>query len=816
MPVLLSPAAMRWLWAQEVSGAEAGLLDTAGLAADARASWLRLRAFGGDPATLDRWPLTRDQQAFHRWSMGVEARLRARAAWDGGDVARLLVETTALPSPGPPILLAGFRQLSPIQAALVQALVQAGHAVERHEHRGGDGVCLRHRARDRESERIAMLAWMADRIAANPAGLHAAIVPDLDADRGALERALAAILQPALELPTDREPQRIFDLAGGRPLIAQPIVEAALDAVEAAVAGLDWQAASRLFLCEHIAGFDAERAARVRAEQLLRVPEAPLRIPGSRLAALAERTGAARFAQASRAAIAALEGPPVRPASAWAAAFGACLAAWGWAHGASPGSRVFQAAQRLGEVLREFAGLSTVAGSFDVSASLLELRRLLAEPFQAESGEPAIFVLDARDSLGVHVDSLWVAGLTATVWPRPASVDPLLPIEVQRALGMPGVSAEQCVGEANAIFAQWRAGADALVLSSPQFENDTEVDATPLLPDDCAALGAIKPPNTRERLAFGSGQFEPVPDHAPMPLAAPAVKGGARVLELQARCPFRAFAELRLGAAPVEEPAGGIDRRLRGVVLHRALQAFWTRFGNRSDLAKLEGHRLHDEQRAVVDAALADVATRDIPAAAIDLEREWQRLAVSRLIGLDLARTDFTVIEVESRLDAVIGGVALRLRIDRVDRVGDDLLVIDYKSGKSGAGAWRGARMDAPQLPLYAVLHGDGTAGIAFAEVGAAAARYSGVARIGDCLPGIKAADRFELTDERRKGFAWDEIKAQWRLWLEQLAADFAAGRAAVDPKAGAATCRHCHLASLCRVEAADPGDSGADGDDDA
>jgi hypothetical protein len=53
-------------------------------------------------------------------------------------------------------------------------------------------------------------------------------------------------------------------------------------------------------------------------------------------------------------------------------------------------------------------------------------------------------------------------------------VDPLLPIEIQRQLGMPGVTPEACVAEARAIIGCWRSRAGELVLSWPQFENDTE------------------------------------------------------------------------------------------------------------------------------------------------------------------------------------------------------------------------------------------------------------------------------------------------------------------------------------------------------
>ena len=152
--------------------------------------------------------------------------------------------------------------------------------------------------------------------------------------------------------------------------------------------------------------------------------------------------------------------------------------------------------------------------------------------------------------------------------------------------------------------------------------------------------------------------------------------------------------------------------------------------------------------------------------------------------------------------------------IDIVQNVNPLKLRNGYKTGKPNAKAWRGARMDAPQLPLYAVLHPDRPTGIAFAGVGASGARYVGVGREGGAIAGMEPAARFRLTEDRQNGFSWGEIIAHWRAWLERLAGDFAAGRADVDPKLAADTCRHCHLSALCRVEPASPDDVEAEAAD--
>ena len=656
-----------------------------------------------------------------------------------------------------------------------------------------------------------MIAWLRERLALAPDGIHAVIVPDLDANRGSLERVLAAALQPELELPGTGSEQRVFDLAGGHPLAVQPVVDAALAAVACAAGAVDWATASRLLLSSHVAGAASERNARIAADLSLREAQGSVRVHGLRLADRALKAGAAQFASPLAAAAAPLVGAKRRGAGAWAEAFGACLAAWGWPGEAPLGSREFQAARRFRELLRELASLSAVAADLSAAEAMAELRRLAAAPFQPESGEPAVFVLDAYDDPGVHFDSLWVAGLTAPAWPRAVSVDPLLPIEIQRELGMPGVTPESCVAEAQAIIASWRAGADALVLSSPQFENDTEVDETPLLPAAATELAVPASPPTRERLAFDAASFEPVLEAPMPPLATGHVKGGARLLELQAKCAFRAFGELRLGASPHEEPQAGFDRRLRGIVLHRALQSLWDRLGSQDALAALDATtrstwwRKPWTRRSATRRRRARVLSPPHSSAngsAVPSSGCWPSILRARR-----SRSSRPSARTRWRL----AGIELRLRVDRVDRIGDELVVIDYKTGRAAGSAWRGARMDAPQLPLYAVLHPDHPTGIAFAGVGAAGAKYVGVGRDGSAIDGIEPAEKFKLTEDRQKGFPWAEITSHWRAWLERLAGDFAAGRAEVDPKLAALTCRHCHLAALCRVEAASPEDAEED-----
>ncbi|MBX3704225.1 MAG: PD-(D/E)XK nuclease family protein [Steroidobacteraceae bacterium] len=814
LPQALPPVALRWLWRRLTALDAPGLLDPAELGTRARASWLRLRSHGGDVAGLSGWPLTRDQQAFAGWARAAERELADHNACDPADLAQLLVAHRALPLPGPPLLLVGFRRPTPAQLALSHALAGQGWQVDRPGEHAAAGKAWRHAAADSESERDAMLAWLRARLDERPDGIHGLVIPDLTARRGAVERALAAALQPSLELPGAGR-DRVFDLAGGQPLASQPVVETAFDAIHCALGLADWTIVTRLLRSAGVTGGLAEQEPRMRLDVALRDAGAYPAAPAA-LAAAAKRMAAPGFAGALSLAVARLAGPARRSAADWAESFGACLAGWGWPGEAALDSSAWQSANRLRELLHELAALSPFAPGFTAAEALAQLRDLAAAPFQAESGEPSVFVMDAWEDPGLGFDSLWVSGLTASAWPRPVAVDPLLPIEVQRRLGMPQATAQDCVADARAIVACWRTRAAALVMSWPRRENDTDVDGSLLVPADLPALPPSADVLTREKLWCAAGALEPLGEDPAPALGTTRARGGARVLELQSQCPFRAFARLRLGAEPLEEPQPGIDRRVRGQLLHRALEWIWSELGGQQALLALGPDARERMVEEGVDRAIAGAVPAGTGARTLGLEREWQLRAISRLLALECGRGPFTVVETERAMTGRIGGLELALRVDRVDDAGGALLVIDYKTGAVRGAPWRGARMDAPQLPLYAVLHPRRPAGVAIAEVGALRARFVGVGTAAAGIEGLVPAEEFRLTEERESGFGWPQVTARWYAWLERLARDYAGGRAEVDPKLAGNTCRQCHLGALCRVEpaVAEGGDDGETGDD--
>jgi RecB family exonuclease len=142
-----------------------------------------------------------------------------------------------------------------------------------------------------------------------------------------------------------------------------------------------------------------------------------------------------------------------------------------------------------------------------------------------------------------------------------------------------------------------------------------------------------------------------------------------------------------------------------------------------------------------------------------------------------------------------VGPLTLNVRMDRVDRVGEGVFLVDYKTGYAAdPKQWVGWRPDDPQLPLYTLLpEAEELKGVAFAKV-----------RTGHDMKWLGyQAEEGILPASRSKANVWDlaSLVDEWRETLTRLAEDFAAGRADVRPKSFEQNCTRCAQRLLCRID---------------
>lgn len=293
------------------------------------------------------------------------------------------------------------------------------------------------------------------------------------------------------------------------------------------------------------------------------------------------------------------------------------------------------------------------------------------------------------------------------------------------------------------------------------------------------------------------------------------MRGGARILELQSHCPFRAQAEIRLHARQTPAASVGIDARQRGRILHLVLEHVWRSLKDQAGLAQADPSQLALDVRAFAEQATAFVlkVITGHRSHLARLEVESATRQVLELLELERARPPFRVGFAEEAEVFQIGGLAITLRPDRIDELANrGALLIDYKLGDTHKPTdWldkRPGRPKNPQLPLYALAHEPALEALAFVTLAPGAVEYRGWSR------GVAVGSKVSVYEAKPPKHAnpppdFSALLAHWRASLTQLATQYVEGQASVDPLPGA--CTYCHLSTLCRVHEQSLAENGDD-----
>jgi ATP-dependent helicase/nuclease subunit B len=476
----------------------------------------------------------------------------------------------------------------------------------------------------------------------------------------------------------------------------------------------------------------------------------------------------------------------------WASRFDKVLSSAGFP-GRKAQSDDAQRFVRWRELLDEFATLDAVIPPTDLAGALGQLRALaMRAVHEAASGDAAITLTAHRGDPLIHYDGIWVMGLTEQAWPEAPRPDPYIALSEQLRVNWPEASAALRRQQAQAELECWRARSRELVLSYAQQEGDLKRRASPILvalqPD--LLLTTVAGPLPRVIAPTLPDQQMPA-----IQLHADEVReqrNGTQLLALQQQCAFRAQAQLRMGAEPLELPVDGIDSRMRGQLLHAVLEQVWRKIGDQATLRRLSV----DQQRALIadgwQIALRKTLSRRGPIAVRVLARELHRTQalVLQALQLEAARPPFAVESTEQELPLQIERMSLTLRIDRIDVAqSGERLVVDYKSGNLDAINVEDELPRPVQLLAYfAALAQQETPVTAIALLGLKPAqlRFAGVSATPVWPRGIKCHEH------------WAALTQHWQGELARLMRAFLAGDARVAPMPGA--CKHCHLTLLCRV----------------
>ncbi|MFB3813263.1 MAG: PD-(D/E)XK nuclease family protein [Terriglobales bacterium] len=806
-PLRLNPHQAQSLWERAVAASGKRLIAPSAAARLAAEAWKLLHEYCVDRREL--LTATAEGSAFKTWADCFAATCADRNWIDAARVPDLLlsaVERAQLAIAGR-FVFVGFDKFVPQQERMIVALRRRGCNCEITDLAESAELNAVYRVAfsDSASEIESAARWARARLEAGPAASIGIVVPSLSALRDRIARIFAEVLAPA-SLLSGTGAERVFELSLGCPLSAYPIAHAALDLLRWFAAPLPSGDAGALVRSVFLRGglSEASRRTLLDAEMRRRCGTEVALDEVRRLARARDKDGNPRPHQSPELAqvlrrLQAQFDPSPKPPSAWSRHFIALLEIAGWPGDRPLDSADYQAWQAVYKLLRTFATLDATLPVLSAAEAVAQLAACAgAEIFQPENIGAPVQVLGHLEASGSRFDHLWVMGLDDETWPPRANPHPLVPPQLLKAYAMPHSSLAEDLQFAREITERLRRSAREVVFSYPCMDGDRPLRPSPLLAEipECTPKSVVPPTATWVAAIHAcADQLESAPDEAPEGLDNTRTRS-ANVFKLQARCPFSAFAQLRLGAVPLETPTAGLDPRERGKLVHRALQQIWLELKSSANLKALSGDAERDLLTRCVERAIADhrIAAGGVWSqrfAAIEANRLVDLLSV--WLQLEKQRAGFEVVALEDNRQAEIGGLKLKVRIDRVDRLCDDgrQVILDYKTGRPAGNfeeLWDAERPEDPQLPLYAVITPEELAALAFAHLRVDATRFHGQADTAEILPRVKGLGDGALAEKR----------TLWEKTLTELATAFFEGDARMDPKDGD-VCEHCPLPPLCR-----------------
>ena len=789
-PMLLHPEQEALLWEQVVAESAVGpsLLNPRAAARRARQTRALMLAYGV-PVELDPALLNEDQLAFQAWHRRFLEVCQSANLFDRALLSDRLLKAD-IPWPTA-IRLTAFDQVTPQQRRLFQALQAGGCSITQEAPVAVAGRAVRTTFRSSDDELWTAVSWLTERNLKNPK--LALVVPDLTSVRSRLERIMLDVLGTKVAL--------------GQPLGDYPVVRAACRALALLGASVSFEDLSALLRSPFVGDFVEDQSQRALLEVRLRKLHIPSQPLPDFLKQLGQQLAPVFVARLQR--VAQLVRQDTDRPSSWARLFDDVLRALGW-----PGTRTLDSAEqqtveRFRQKLYDLQALDFFAGQIRAEEALQRVQDWVGRTeFQPSGRRGPIQILTPIEAAGQQFDSMWVAGLDDSAWPAPARPEPYLPLSIQRKHGFPHCTAEQELSFATRITQRLRQAARAAVFSSPLASGAQPLRISRLLASLPEHNFGETISETRARKVYDQRPIlEGWSDERGPAIESHRARGGSRIFQLQAACPFQAFTVLRLKGEGLETVSHGLTAGERGSLVHHVLESVWKALRSSARLAETGPNELEGLARLAAGRALALMARQrpDVLHGRF-LQLEEQRLTRLVLDWIEIERQrqlPFEVLATEQKKRIQLAGLELDVIIDRIDRVQgpplrgaeggvsqgsrSSLLVLDYKTGSVSTAKWDGQRPDEPQLPLYAATADESVHGLAFANLRRPRLRFYGSCEDAQILPGANVYADFQLQ------------RQEWTTVLTDLAQQHLEGKASVDPKSRT-TCQFCHLGGMCRV----------------
>ena len=765
-------------------------------------AWQLMKAWNLSLKDLER-EANSEVQHFIQWALRFETQLREHCWISSAELPKRLeslIPYLKLPNQ---IILIGFYELVPSVRQFLEVLEKNAVPSCHFSESGNPKVRVsyfsslltsmteksqsihRIHLRDQENEIQTMARWARAQWVIDPAKKIGCIIPNLAHHR-------SQVLRLFMEVFHSDKP---FNISLGEHLTHIPLIKTALDILELTYSFIDIIPLGTVLRSAYINSTDDDACLAAMLDVKLR-QLTPWKIsPQTLIYHLSQlkshfqySTLNARFQQWLN-----IERPtaPKYP-STWAQQFTVELLALGW-----PGQRIlntkeYQQQKRWRQLLEEFATLDIITQPCTRKTALHLLRQLARHAiFKPKTEIAPIQVLGLLEAAGEHFDKVWIMDLNDKNWPPSPKPNPFLPLNIQKRHQMPHSSVKRETDYAVQLQQQFLNSAPTVILSAALQESDLQLSPSPLIrqfplitPEELQ----LPPFQIFNGRIFNSKKIEQIVDQTiPLQDNEP-IRGGSSLLQSQSVCPFQAFAKIRLQAKALEEPHAGLSGAERGDFVHRLLDLVWKKIKDWYTLNNYSDQELETLIGGIIDHFFKQKPSQSI---FIRIEKKRIKQLIKKWLIFEKKREPFIVAQRETARDIKVGPLNLQVRIDRIDTIGNNQFLIDYKINKKNTpDSWLGDRLKDTQLPLYCTFAVRAAKGMAYAEVHNKEMKFNGL---------IDPKEKHFFKDITVSPTSWDILTQKWKILLNQLAIDFSNGKADVDPF-DAETCKYCELSTLCRI----------------
>lgn|GEM_PF-1008754 len=666
----------------------------------------------------DYYRFSTEYQAFYRWRQQMQQQLDTQSALSGQQLpAHLgeLLDESGLDLPDHLVLNEGL-DLSPAAQAFIHRCAEKTSVSTLAEIFTAELPPRFSAAQQIEQECQAVAAWLREKFApdAKPEkplqdSLFAILVPDVKRYRGVLNSVLQRQFYADGLFPNaEKEAREPWLFESSETLLSYPLIMSAWDLISLSSRALPLEQLSRILRSRFVRGWPESRSIRasldIRWREYLS-PETTLRNAISLARRMdADEPSVSDFLHDLAAMLNVMPGRQLP--SAWVRFFDQLLLTAGWPNASDDDVVVQQCRRGFSQAMDVFRALDRQLGDIKHDTALAWLQHILStKRFSVSRDWPCpVRIMEYDDARGLSFDAVWIMGLDDNALPRRVEPSAFLPLELQQQAKYPDSDPGLCLQRDQRLL-------DSLLRSGPEVHlshcRENEV-GSPLGP--CTLLAGYDEDETwlaeNQFVARGDMALPAIDTvRAIKPEQRATVRGGTGLFKEYASSPFFAFLKYRLNLREFPVPAEGLDHRVQGILIHDTMQHVWEALKTKVALDACSELQLEALVRASCERALEnpELSALRFGESLLSIEKERVITLVCAWMNKNERRRlqDFKVLSTEQLTESELMGIPLRIRMDRIDQIGDKRLVIDYKTGTIDGRSLSVDNLTEPQLPIY-------------------------------------------------------------------------------------------------------------------